>query len=147
MEEARARFESKLQLQENGCINWTGCLVRGYGHFKINSKNLKAHRIAWLLAGNTIPNGFILRHKCKQNRACCNVEHLEIGTHKQNGEDKIRDGTATRGEYTNTSKLTDEIVIKIRARANEGYRVLAEEFGVYQGTIGHIIRRESWTHL
>ena len=36
-----------------------------------------------------IPKGMVIRHKC-DNPNCCNIEHLEIGTQKDNIEDMIK---------------------------------------------------------
>jgi hypothetical protein len=94
MERARKRFEKFLQPQENGCINWMGSKSHnGYGWFHYKGRTRKAHRIAWLLAGNTITADKMLRHTCIQNRACCNVEHLKVGTAQDNTNDMILDGT------------------------------------------------------
>ena len=150
MEAARERFERYLQPQENGCINWTGYMHRkGYGRFWFCGKYVFSHRFAWLLAGNTIPEAHIIRHKCKQNRACCNVEHLQTGTYKENnGIDRIRDGTHFKGNGTSGNvKLTVAQVLEIRARGNEIQKILAEEFGVNQKTISRILLRKTWTHI
>jgi hypothetical protein len=148
MDEVRARFESKLQPQENGCINFTGYTNnQGYGVFKFNGKMCGAHRIAWILAGNTIPCKYVIRHKCKQNPACCNLEHLEIGTYSQNnGADKMRDETLVNGERVFTAKLSNERVIAIRG-SNKSITDLAKEFGVNYKTIWCIITRRTWKHL
>jgi hypothetical protein len=147
MEEARARFEKFLQPQENGCINFTGSkTAKGYGQFRFG-KTYRSHRFAWLLAGRTIPDGLILRHTCKQNRVCCNVEHLETGTNKENMDDKIRDGTLLKGETHPNSKLTTEQVLEIRSRVGESQRRLAEEFGINEKTISNIILKRIWTHI
>jgi hypothetical protein len=148
MEEARARFESKLQPQENGCINWTGGIDKnGYGIIQVNHKQLRAHRLSWFLAGNTIPDGLILRHKCKQNRVCCNTEHLETGTYQDNANDTIRDGTSNKGVKNGRCKLTAEQILEIRARTNELHSDLAKEFKVSRVLINHIILRYIWTHI
>ena len=42
-----------------------------------------AHRYAYAAFKGVIPEGLIVRHTC-HNRACCNPEHLDIGSHKDN---------------------------------------------------------------
>lgn len=66
----------------------TGCLVTsshklnpdGYFRKRVEwegvSQLMMYHRYAFLMAGNAIPEGYEVDHKCK-NRACCNVEHLQ----------------------------------------------------------------------
>ena len=112
----------------------------------MNGRAVGAHKIAWLLTNHTIPDGHIIRHKCR-NRHCVNPEHLETGTVAENNADKIRDGTSNRGIKNPSVKLTEEQVRQIRARIGENQRVLAEEYGVTQKTISHIILRTSWAWL
>lgn len=147
MEEARDRFFSKVN-KTDSCWLWTApCDRNGYGRFNITSKQkIMAHRGSWLLAGNTIPEGLILRHKCR-NRNCVNPEHLETGTHQENCADMIRDGTIMRGKKHHSVKLTEEQVLQIRARSTETQKILAEEFGVSRETISKIILNKIWTWL
>jgi hypothetical protein len=76
------------------CCLWLGCKSNGYGYFNTSKKNkvrkkLLAHRLAYYLFYNEIPN--ICRHKCRNK--CVNPLHLENGTHQDNSDDMIRDGT------------------------------------------------------
>ena len=147
MEEARDRFFAKVNKTES-CWLWTGTiLLSGYGQFSLKNKGTRAHRISWLLAGNTIPEGHLIRHKCR-NRHCVNPEHLETGTSKENVADQIRDGTNKRpGEKSSHHKLTDDQVRAIRARASESKHKLSEEFGVGYNQIYRILIRRNWSHL
>ena len=74
-------------------------------------------------------------------------EHLTPKTNAENMADKIRDGTATRGEQHGCSKLTNEKVIQIRARSTECHQFLATEFDVTRSTISNILSRRSWDHI
>jgi hypothetical protein len=113
----------------------------------MNKITKKAHRLSWLIAGNTIPDDKpVLRHKCR-NRNCVRPEHLEVGTHAENTADRIRDETVIRGRESNLAKLTDEQVLQIRERATENQRELAREFGVAQSAISRIIGRKTWNHI
>jgi hypothetical protein len=55
-----------------------------------------------------IPKGMVIRHKC-DNPACCNIEHLEIGTPLDNVNDMIERGRKAiniiRGTQNGQSKL------------------------------------------
>jgi hypothetical protein len=144
-EKDKERFWKRVEKTES-CWLWTGCCVNGYGQLRINRKIYLSHRVSWFLAGNTIPDGYIIRHKCR-SKSCCNPEHLETGTHAENMADKIRDGTSTRGERSKTAKLTSAQVLEIRAREGERYVDLAEEFDVTKGTISNIIHRQAWKHI
>lgn len=146
MEEARDRFFSKVNKTES-CWLWTGSKnTHGYGQFRLQNKVNRAHRISWLLAGHTIPEDHLIRHKCR-NRHCVNPEHLETGTYVDNELDKLRDGTDNRGEKSSRHKLTEDQVRGIRARHTESKTILGQEFGVDRTTIYDIILRKRWKHL
>jgi len=52
-----------------------------------------------------------------------------------------------KGCLNNSAKLTEDQVLEIRAATGRTHRELAYEYGVDQGTIGKITRRETWAHL
>lgn len=71
------------------------------------------------------------------------VSNLSYGTQiKNTGEDRRRDGTMPRAR----AKLTEEQVREVR-RTGGDQKALAARFGVTPGTISHIIRRKTWTHI
>jgi len=73
----------------NDCIEWTKCKDRdGYGKLKVNGKYLRAHRYFYELKNGPIPNKMIILHSC-DNPSCINIEHLKIGTHKENTKDMM----------------------------------------------------------
>jgi uncharacterized NAD-dependent epimerase/dehydratase family protein len=145
------RFWSKVNKTDT-CWLWTGALnLGGYGQFRINGKQPVAHRVSWLLSGNTIPEGFILCHAPHEicgNRHCVNPAHLRVGTHADNEHDKIADATIARGIKINTNKLTEEQVRAIRANPeNKTKTELAREYEVSRTLIYYIISRKSWAWL
>lgn len=75
----------------------------------VNTK-YRAHRAAWIMANGAIPDGLIVRHKCDRP-TCVNVAHLELGTDKQNMDDKYERGRAKRA--------TDPAMIRSVQRARE----------------------------
>lgn len=118
-------------------------------------------------------HGICVCHRC-DNPACVRVDHLFLGTHKENGLDmdaKKRSATQVcperaqrgeehhfrrhpeklpRGEARGSAKLNTEKVINMRARYAAGgvcYYQLAEEFGVSRSTVTRIIKREKWKHV
>ena len=70
-----------------GCWIWTiGTCTEGYGRFRHNGSIYRTHRYMYLAVKGEIPNGYLVRHLC-HNRACCNLEHLMLGTDLDNWHD------------------------------------------------------------
>jgi len=68
------------------CWNWTGVKgSKGYGNFKLDGDMRLAHRVAYVLAGNELPDSVLLDHACS-NRACVRADHLRPVTNKENME-------------------------------------------------------------
>lgn len=146
MEEYLKRFYKHVNKTDT-CWLWTASKFRnGYGQTTYNKQPMGSHRISWLLAGNNIPEGHVIRHKCR-NKHCVNPEHLETGTLSENTLDRRRDGTDNRGVRNNTTKLTDNQVREIRTRSTELKKDLAHEYGVSDVTISYIILGKTWKHL
>ena len=138
------KFEKNL-VTDGDCWAWTGYKSKGYGYLFIKGKSYAAHRLSWEIYNGSIPEGLIVRHKCKNK--CCNPEHLELGTLADNQKDRIRDGTDDRGEKSKAAKLTATQVLEIRRRYYESQLDLAKEFNVCQGTISAIICRKNWKSI
>ena len=134
------------------CWLWTGAKkAGGYGVMRPAGKRtgptVKAHRVSLELAGVDIA-GKIVRHKC-DNPPCVNPHHLETGTHADNIADALSRGRIPLGSARTTSKLTEEQVQEIRHLRSLGlqYKEIVPRFGVTSGTVGHIIRGSTWSHL
>jgi hypothetical protein len=126
----------------------------GYGKIWIGQGEQLAHRVAYTVAKGPIPDGLIIRHTC-DNPPCCNPRHLLTGTRTDNSRDRVERKHSLKGREgwngaTNgRAKLTDDLVIEIRARyaAGETQIALGQSFGVHNGTISSIVRRKTWQHL
>ena len=79
------RFQGKyIPVTESGCWLWlASCHNDGYGWFSLNGRMYLAHRIAYELYKEPIPNGLEIDHLCRV-RSCVNPDHLEAITHKEN---------------------------------------------------------------
>ena len=82
------RFRAKIAFMENGCHEWQSTIKRdGYGQFWWHGAPRKAHQVAYQLFVGSIPEGLHVLHHC-DNRKCVNPEHLYVGTHTDNMQDR-----------------------------------------------------------
>src|SRR3990167_377165 len=104
-----ARFKAKYVDEGPGrCWLWKGGKANGgYGSFFLDRHKVAAHRVAYLLAGGTIPDGLDLDHLCR-NRACVNPNKEEqapkpptTGGGEPPPAGAIRDGRCLRGHERN----------------------------------------------
>ena len=73
-----------MPLPWSGCTVWTGPQNgNGYGVLNWKRKRIGAHRVAFQLSGQSIPDGMQLDHLCRV-RCCVNPAHLEAVTGKEN---------------------------------------------------------------
>ena len=114
----------------------------------------RAHRVAYCFARG-IPihyiQGYVIRHTC-DNPRCINPEHLLLGTHQDNMDDKVARGRQAKlkGVVNGRAKLTEKDVEFIRKhykpRCPEyGANVLAKRFAVSFGLISKIGNGRRWT--
>src|SRR5258708_21948969 len=55
----------------------------------LHRKGYPGHRLAWTLRYGTIPEGFMLCHRCDERR-CINPDHHFVGTHQENMADRAQ---------------------------------------------------------
>lgn len=92
-----ARFWSHVDVSGE-CWVWLGCRNhRGYGLFGVNGKCRSAHRVAYEIAHGIIPDGLFVLHRC-DNPACVRPDHLWLGTHADNMNDRNVKGRTAKGE-------------------------------------------------
>lgn len=154
VEPDRARFESLVgDADSNGCRLFVGYIrPNGYGQMKVMGKNVKAHRLAWILAYDRIPAGLFVCHRCDV-RACVEPEHLFLGTYLDNIRDMVAKGRNSPpprllGLRNPRGKLSDHDVADIRNRcaAGEGSRAIARRFGIWGTTVRMIASGKSHNH-
>ena len=146
------RFWSKVDKKgDNECWNWKSCNDGRYGIFRNNNKNNGSHRLAYELHNKIdIPKGLVIRHKC-DNRLCCNPNHLELGTYKDNSNDMIERNRSAFGERNPKSKLTEQQVIEIKQKLlNWKWGMdsqIAREYKVAKETIYDIRNQKTWKRI
>lgn len=98
-EKHHKKFWSRVQiLGESACWLWTASHNGlGYGQMRVNTVLQVAHRLAYMDCVGPIPDGLVVRHKC-DNPPCCNPNHLELGTQKDNMDDATKRGRMDRGK-------------------------------------------------
>ena len=143
---------------ETQCWEWQGYKSKGYGQMGVGSeRTYLTHRVSWELAHGPIDDGLFVCHKC-DNRACCNPEHLFLGTNLDNVRDSMRKGRFSlqsgnkkplTGESHGMSRFTEEQVREIRSLYREGVtqKAIGARFGVPQGHIHLIVKKKIWKHL
>jgi hypothetical protein len=143
----RARFQEKFEMKgEKECWPWLGCLVSGYGHFKLLGEYYISSRVAWFFHYRQDPGKLLVLHDCN-NRKCCNPTHLSLGKGSDNNVHKFATNQDWNGGEANPfSILNEEQVLEIRA-SNLTTQTLANKYGVHYSCIYKIRRRESWKHL
>lgn len=81
-----------IRIPGTGCLEWTGCMNNdGYGRIRIGRKSTSAHRVIWILTFGDIARDIFVCHHC-DNRRCINVQHLFLGTNRDNMLDCKRKG-------------------------------------------------------
>jgi hypothetical protein len=75
----RPGYPLEFEVTENGCKVPIGFKLNQDGYFRkrVNNKLVMYHRYSYEQEVGVIPEGMEVDHKCK-NRACCNVEHLQL---------------------------------------------------------------------
>ena len=146
------------------CWEWTGAFkkVTGYGTVGRGWETL-AHRLAYRFAFGPIPAGLCVCHSC-DHKWCVNPNHLYLATRAENSHDaaahrlyptgdahhsRQHPDRLARGERHGNARLTEGKVSAMRRMAVVGIsqRDIAKRFGVSQGTVGFVLRGETWRHV
>lgn len=129
---------------DTGCWNWQKSLVqnKGYGRLTFKKKQYHVHRLSYELFKGEIKDGLFVCHKCN-NPQCCNPDHLYLGTHYDNMQDRKKSGG-----YDNNpkEKLNPAICKGIRELNKLGKSVteISEITGFGKSTINRVLRNERY---
>jgi len=136
--------------QANDCWPWKGFIARnGYGYVSFHRKDMLGHRVSYIVNRGPIPEGMHVCHRC-DNPACVNPNHLFLGTHQDNMDDKVRKGRQPRGERNGGVKLSDAQVARIKvelAERTESNNKIARRYGVGRKAIDFIESGRNWAHI
>jgi HNH endonuclease len=124
------------------CLEFMGARrTAGYGVVG----NRGAHVIVWEHYNGPVPDGLMVRHTC-DNPPCVDINHLLVGTQKDNRQDAVQRARTAVGERHGRAKLTPEQVIAIRAD-DRSAKAIARAYGMSDVQILNIKKRKSWSHL
>lgn len=148
------RVIKSINKHSSGCWIWGKSIRNGYGQISMNGKVTYAHRVAYAMFKGDIPEGLFVRHSNNCiSRACCNPDHLTLGTNADNmqdvrnaGYDKVVTG---KGEEHYNAKLNEQAVADIRDEIRAGARPidLVDKYGISISVICKVARGESWGHV
>lgn len=134
----------------SGCWIWIGsCNNKGYGTISVGGgKKQYAHRVAYSEYKGNIPDGYEVCHKC-DTPACCNPDHLFIGSHKENMRDSVEKGRAwqcVRFGTTHGRAVLNEHQVSMIRNSDAPAIVIAKRLGVAAETIRRVRRRDSYIY-
>jgi hypothetical protein len=125
--------------------------VSGYPNFCISYTHIPANRFMYLIhhQDENIENKLVC-HKC-DHPWCVNPDHLFLGTHKDNQEDKITKERQVKGETCGTSVLTEIDVINILdGFLNNKFKTISQVSKLYDigiTTVFNILKNNTWQHI
>lgn len=136
---------SNIEIDPNtGCWNWQMSLLqdRGYGRLTYESKAYRTHRASYETFVGKIEDGLFVCHKCNNPR-CCNPDHLYLGTHYDNMQDRKQSGGYVKN---GKEKLNPQICKQIRNLSNSGKSVvkISEITGLGKTTINRVLKNERY---
>lgn len=148
----------KHVIRKDGCWDWKG--PKDKGGYPVMSCRAgigsdRGHRSSWVIHNGKIPEKMFVCHKC-DNPICTNPEHLWLGTHKENNDDKISKGRAKyksppimKGSSNPSSRLSEEQITEIKLLIGKGLtsRDIGKQYGVSKTTILRIKTGETWKHI
>lgn len=138
-------------LSPSECWLWQGAINDdGYGILRFRGEAHKSHRLAWILT-NGEPGDLHVLHRC-DNRRCCNLSHLFLGTHADNMKDMALKGRGTKrcGEDVPISKLKEKdifAILELHEVQEMTQTAIARLYNVSQPNIGNIVRGDTWKHI
>jgi hypothetical protein len=168
IERGRALIEARVEYDTNGgCWLWSGSHGQ-HGRVSFDGAMIGTHRLSYEAFKGPIPDGLWVLHKCDVP-ACCNPDHLFVGTHQENVQDAVSKGrmwaqkpenrTLARermanaaaqrdwkGEKVPTAKLTPEKVREIRA-CTDSLRAIGRRYGIHEKSVRQIKNRRNWAHV
>ena len=146
--EMKERLKKKMNINDNQCWIWTGCLLHGYGIIRARGRNYSAHRLSFELFKGINPGKNFLCHKC-DNPSCINPDHLFQGNQHDNMQDAVEKKRMKYGSNHYLSKLTELDLKEIKELLKIGFtqKRISEIFKVDPSSISKINSGKTWKNL
>lgn len=143
--DAIARLAARAWRDANtGCLVWQGSKVNGgYGQITYRRTLHRTHRLAWVSHHGPVPANHYVCHSC-DNRACIAIEHLFLGTPRENYRDMRSKG---RSRYNAKLEFGEVAVIKRRLANGETASEIAKDYPVRYDQILNIKRGLAWREV
>lgn len=157
IEQVKEQFLEKVLMEPNtGCWYWLGPItVQGYASVKskYNFGFCNGSRLSYYLFKGEFDTKKLALHHC-DNPRCVNPDHLYIGDHKDNSNDKHRRhrDSPRKGELNGRSKLSNDQIIEIRNRykrksEKDNAVEIAKDYGVTSSMIYFVVKNLNWRHV
>lgn len=153
----KAKFDAATHFWPNvdtsrgpeACHHWTGAIDTGNGYGRIfHVEGMPyAHRMAWQLANGRKPptrgkRKYVLHAKgCV--KACCNPDHLRLGTQRDNAAD-----TKAEGRMRGTRTAEDALrIADLHHKWGLKYAAIAEVMGLSHRAVIDICKGRTWGNV
>ena len=110
----------------------------------------RSHRYQWELIYGNIPEGLHILHHC-DNPKCCKINHLFIGTHQDNMDDRKNKnrGNAPKGEACGLTTHNESQVKEVKYLLKKGLSnvEISKKLNVSKSLILNIKFDRTWRHI
>ena len=135
------RLLSRIVESSEGCLLFIGPKTgNGYGVIGYEKRQDYVHRVVWKLNNGPIKEGYCVLHTC-DNPACCNIDHLLLGSHKDNTQDMMRKGRHVKPSYRVRSLVDPIFDLHNSGLSNSE---VANHLGISRTSVHHVVHGKRW---
>lgn len=150
----RAYFLARSESDENGCWVWSLQSARAghgrggpYGRTRcpVERRPIGSHVAAYKFLVGPIPDGYEIDHTCR-NTLCCNPDHLEAVTPKENNRRKWEsgDGRNQNSDKTDCPKCGERYSMESKRGDGRTFRSCRPCVRAYQAAY-HAKKKGTWS--
>lgn len=134
-----------------GCWLWKGpslCSRTGYGRFRLDGKDWRAHRFALMSVSAPPFDGAFACHHCDVKH-CVRPDHLYWGTPRQNTDDAVARRLMLRGQDHGRAVVTEQQVETVWEKRALQWKVkaIADHIEVRPHVVYAILEGHHWKHV